>query len=240
MQVCCAGPLAVEGGGRSIEMGLWAAGGGRLDLARVSRRCTTVAVTTEGFRANRCRMTDANRHDGDALLAAARLGRREFTAFYRHFERPMLGFFMSATGRPELVADLTAETFARALESVEAFDSARGRADQWLFGIARNVLGESYRRGRVEAAARARLGLPKVILDDHAADAIERLSSEHEPAAVALGALPGEQRQAIEARVLDEREYPEIAQELRCSEALVRQRVSRGLRTLRTRLAGER
>jgi RNA polymerase sigma factor (sigma-70 family) len=57
---------------------------------------------------------------------------------------------------------------------------------------------------------------------------------------VALGALPDEQQHAIAARVVDEREYPEIARELQCSEALVRQRVSRGLRTLRTRLAGER
>lgn len=57
---------------------------------------------------------------------------------------------------------------------------------------------------------------------------------------MALETLPGEQRQAIEARVVHEREYLEIAQELRCSEALVRQRVSRGLRTLRSRLAGKR
>ncbi len=185
-------------------------------------------------------MTAANRHEEDALLAAARSGGREFTAFYRHFERPVLGFFMNGTGRPDLAADLTAETFARALESIASFDATRGRADQWLFGIARNVLAESYRRGRVEAAARQRLGLPRLILDDHAAETIARLSSDHRPATAALASLPHDQQQAIEARVLHDREYPEIAEELRCSEALARQRVSRGLRALRTRLAGER
>ncbi len=152
----------------------------------------------------------------------------------------MLGFFMRATGQPDLAADLAAETFARALETISAFDRARGRADQWLFGIARNVLAESYRHGRVEAAARARLGLPELILDDHAAETIARLSAGREPVSLALAGLPRSQQEAIEERVLRERDYPEIAGELRCSEAVVRKRVSRGLRALRTRLAGER
>jgi RNA polymerase sigma factor (sigma-70 family) len=185
-------------------------------------------------------MTDANREDDDELLAAARSGAGGFVAFYRRFERSMLGFFMRATGQPDLAADLTAETFARALESLSAFDRARGRADQWLFGIARNVLAESYRRGRVETAARARLGLPELVLDDHAAETIARLSAQHDGVSVALAGLPSAQQQAIEERVVRERDYPEIAGELRCSEALVRKRVSRGLQALRTRLAGER
>jgi RNA polymerase sigma factor (sigma-70 family) len=177
--------------------------------------------------------------DGQALLSAARTDAQAFAAFYRHFERPVLGFFMHASGRPELAADLTAETFARALESVAAYDPARGRADQWLFGIARNVLGSSYRAGRVESAARERLGLPRLILDDHASETIARLTASDEQVTVALAELPEEQQRAIHARVVHDREYAEIASELRCSEAVVRQRVSRGLRTLRARLAGE-
>jgi RNA polymerase sigma factor (sigma-70 family) len=161
-----------------------------------------------------------------------------FTPFYREFERPLLGFFMRATGRPEVAADLAAETFARALEAISSYDPARGRPDQWLFGIARNVLGASLRRGRVEAAARHRLGMPRLVLDDHALETIARLSSGDASATRALSGLPREQQDAIEARILDEREYAEIAGELRCSEAVVRQRVSRGLRALRTRLAG--
>lgn len=176
----------------------------------------------------------------EELLGAARFSAEAFVAFYRHFERSVLRFFMRTTGRPDLAADLAAETFARALESIGGYDPAKGRADQWLFGIARNVLGTSYRRSRVDAAARERLGLPRLILDDPTTETISRLSSGEDQATLALAELPQEQRHAIEARVLQERDYAEIAGELQCSEAVVRQRVSRGLHALRTRLAGER
>ncbi len=185
-------------------------------------------------------MSQTESRDEDALLRTACRDAQGFAAFYRHFERPILGFFMRATGRPDVAADLTAETFARALESIVSYDPARGRADQWLYGIARNVLGASYRRGRVDAAARERLGLPRLALDDHALETIARLSASRDAAALALAELPPEQRQAIEAHIVEERGYGEIAGELHCSEAVVRQRVSRGLRSLRTRLAGDR
>jgi RNA polymerase sigma-70 factor (ECF subfamily) len=51
--------------------------------------------------------------------------------------------------------------------------------------------------------------------------------------------LPADQREALRLRVLDEREYAEIATELRCSEAVVRQRVSRATRTLRAQVERE-
>jgi RNA polymerase sigma factor (sigma-70 family) len=178
--------------------------------------------------------------DEDALLVAARSGVAAFGLFYEHFEQPVLRFFMRSTRRADLAADLAAETFACALESVAEFDPERGRADQWLFGIARNVLGKSYRHGRVDAAARGRLGLPLMVIDDGLIDVIERLSAESGDATLALADLPPEQRAAVEARVVQERGYGEIADALDCSEAVVRQRVSRGLRTLRLRLGSER
>ena len=54
----------------------------------------------------------------------------------------------------------------------------------------------------------------------------------------ALESLPSPQREAVRARVIDDRPYGEIAAELACSESVVRQRVSRGVRTMRERLSG--
>jgi RNA polymerase sigma factor (sigma-70 family) len=56
------------------------------------------------------------------------------------------------------------------------------------------------------------------------------------PAVAALASLPREQRQAIEARIVEELDYPEIASALQCSEQVVRKRVSRGLAAMRARM----
>jgi RNA polymerase sigma-70 factor (ECF subfamily) len=45
--------------------------------------------------------------------------------------------------------------------------------------------------------------------------------------------LPAEQRQAVRARVLEERPFADIASELECSQAVIRQRVHRGLSRMR-------
>jgi RNA polymerase sigma-70 factor (ECF subfamily) len=66
-------------------------------------------------------------------------------------------------------------------------------------------------------------------------DRIHGLADGH-PALDALAALPEDQRVAVRGRVLSGQDYAELARRLECSESVVRQRVSRGLRTLKTRL----
>jgi RNA polymerase sigma-70 factor (ECF subfamily) len=51
-----------------------------------------------------------------------------------------------------------------------------------------------------------------------------------------VGQLPDAQRAALKARVIDERDYTEIAADLGCSDLVVRQRVSRALKALRSNL----
>jgi RNA polymerase sigma factor (sigma-70 family) len=157
-----------------------------------------------------------------------------FEDLYERNERAVLAYFMRRTGRAELAADLTAETFARALAGRERFDPAEGPERAWLFGIARHLLADSLRAGRVEDSVRRRLGMEPLTLDDEALARIDQLTSDE--ALAALEDLPEDQRAAIRAHVLDERDYDELAAELSCSKSVVRQRVSRGLRALRSRL----
>ena len=172
--------------------------------------------------------------DADAGLLTG--GAEEFGAFYLRHEADVLGFFLRRVGGADVAADLCAETFARALESRGSFDPGRGEARAWLFGIARHVLAESLEKGRVLDEARVRLRLEPLVIDD---DDVARLSLlADEPAVRALEELPSEYRAAVAGRVIEERDYEELAVSLRCSNSLVRQRVSRGLRTMRDRLEG--
>jgi len=72
-------------------------------------------------------------------------------------------------------------------------------------------------------------------LDDGDLARVDELASG--PGVLALvDELPSRQRAAITARIVQEREYAEIAEQLQCSEMVVRQHVSRGLAQLRGRL----
>lgn len=174
----------------------------------------------------------------DELLAERAPGRAgaAFAVFYERYEGAVLAYFRRRVGTPELAADLAAETFAQALVSRGRYrPGAENSAVAWLFGIAGHVLGRSARRGAVEDRARRRLGFTELVLDDAQLIEIDELSSER-AALAALRSLPVDQREAVRARILDEKPYAEVAEQLRCSEPAARKRVSRGLAALRNRL----
>ncbi|HTA33388.1 MAG TPA: RNA polymerase sigma factor [Solirubrobacteraceae bacterium] len=159
-------------------------------------------------------------------------GAQGFGLLYQRRYPLVRGYLRRRVGpRPDLVLDLVAETFARALERREQFDPQRGSAISWLLGIAHHVLVDAARRGRVADESRRRLGMERVLVEDAQLELIERTSESDLQRA--LAELPIEQRQAIEGRVLEEQPYAAIATQIGRSEQVVRKRVSRGLAALR-------
>ena len=155
----------------------------------------------------------------------------DFGAFYERHVDAVTAYAARRVGRADLTFDVVAETFARALEHRDDYDPERGAAVAWLLGIARNVVIDASRRGRVADAARRRLGMSAVTLDD---DQLARIEERGRiDLAEALSALSHEQREAVIQRVLAEEPYAAIAERVGCSEQVVRQRVSRGLAVLR-------
>lgn len=159
-----------------------------------------------------------------------------FAVFYRRFAEVLLAYFARRTSTPEVAADLTMEVFAAALVAAQTGtgalpDSAAG----WLFGIARHKLADSYRRGEADDSVRRELGMQPTVLDDEDLRRVNELTDEGRVLEL-LDALPRAQRDAVRAFVIEDRSHASIASELACSEAVVRKRVSRGLKSLRHNL----
>jgi RNA polymerase sigma-70 factor (ECF subfamily) len=166
------------------------------------------------------------------LLRAARDDAGAFRVLYERYAARIHRFHLSRTRVAE-AAHLTAETFARAWLGRGRFrDEAGGSAAPWLFGIARFVLLESVRKGRLEQGACERLGMletlerPEMEPDPHWADELD----------AALNELPEDQRDALQLRVVDDLDYSAVAEALGTTAGAARVRVHRALSALRGRL----
>ena len=162
----------------------------------------------------------------------------EIEELYRAHARRLAGYLMRATRDAEAAADLTAETFAAALMARERYRPELGAPTTWLYGIAAHKLGDWRRRGHAEDRARRRLQLERPPLSEADVAEFTRLADEVTVIEL-LDALPEDQRSAVRARLLGERDYNEIAMAEGVSEAAIRQRVSRGLAGLRGRIGGQ-
>src|SRR5947208_13405347 len=159
-----------------------------------------------------------------------------FGRFYGRHVRTLLAFFGRRTGDPEAAADLTAETFASALASRRRFRPGRTPAVAWLFGIARHRLADYHRRGRADDRIRRSLEIERRPLATEDVRLIRALSDDR--ATVLLESLAPDQRSAVAGHVIEERGYGELAAELQVPEVTVRQRVSRGLASMRRGVGG--
>ncbi len=170
------------------------------------------------------------------LLRASGSDPDAFRELYDRYSERLCRYFARRTGSGDSALELTAETFSRVWVMRERFEDQRdGSLAPWLFGIARNVLLMSVRRGEVERRTAARLGV------------LERLDIEApgatpepgwaEGADELLDTLPLSQRDALRLRIIDELDYDEVAEALGTSRSAARVRVHRGLAALRRRLS---
>jgi RNA polymerase sigma factor (sigma-70 family) len=152
---------------------------------------------------------------------------------YDEHAEALLAYLLRRTGSAEHAAELLAEVFACVLASRRR-PGVGGSARAWLFGIANHKVADFFRRGYVEDRARRRVGMaPVAFTDEELERAEELIDLARGPSLLALvDDLPVDQRDAVLARVVEERSYPAIAADLGCSQQAARQRVSRGLSRL--------
>jgi len=147
----------------------------------------------------------------------------------------LLSYLARRTTQPELAADLLAETFASALVAVcDGYRALPETPVAWLFTVARNLVIDSARHRRVEDRARRRLGLEPLVIDDDDVQRIVEIAHARDAVRALAGVIPAAEWETFRAHVLEDRSYAELAARLRCSQAVVRKRLSRTKARLRT------
>jgi RNA polymerase sigma factor (sigma-70 family) len=157
-----------------------------------------------------------------------------FEAMYRHEVRVISAFFARRTTDPQTVADLTSETFARALGSLHTYD-ARGSERAWLFAIARIV----YARHQAEIIngreVVLRLARRVALQEPDLADLIDRIDAQAQGRELLCiaAALPELERAAIELVDIAGMSSADAARSLGISPGAMRVRLFRARSHLR-------
>ena len=167
----------------------------------------------------------------------------DISRLYAEHARALLRFLTRRTYDAEVAVDLLAETFAVAVAERSRFRGAGDAAAiAWIFGIARNLLNHWYRQAAVERSALRRLRLEPPDCGEAEYRRIEELAGLDElrrQVAARLGELSDQDQSALRLRIVQEREYADVAEELLVSEDTARARVSRALKRLASRMKSE-
>jgi RNA polymerase sigma-70 factor (ECF subfamily) len=142
-------------------------------------------------------------------------------------------FLVYLTGDRNVAEDLTAETFARALERWRKFDPRRGSARTWLCQLARSTALDHFRseERRRRREGRYALGGP----DSEDATFGEGLSPQLE---AALARLSAAEREVLALRVILDLDGEAAARVLGISQSACATRLSRALQKLEQEVTG--
>lgn len=174
--------------------------------------------------------TAAELEEERAQIEAAQRDRAAFTPLYERYVDQIYAYVLSLTRNKEEAEDVTAATFAKAIEELPRFEWRGVPYSAWLYRVATNLVARERRRpGWVELDPYR----PADVEDP--ADVAERLDRDHEVRR-AVAALPGDQRQVVMLRFGGEMTCREIGDVMGRSEGAVKLLTFRALTAMRRRL----
>jgi RNA polymerase sigma-70 factor (ECF subfamily) len=159
----------------------------------------------------------------------------EFEVLYRAQVGAVSAFFARRSRNPQLVADLTADTFVEAMGSYLAHGPAEGSERPWLFAIARHVYAKHCERASRREYAATRERGHRVLAEDEIEQLTERIDMQRSARELlgTLASLPAIEREAIELVDLAGFTPKEAAAALRVSPGALRVRLFRARARLR-------
>jgi RNA polymerase sigma-70 factor, ECF subfamily len=163
-----------------------------------------------------------------AANSAAGSGGLDFEALYRAARDDVFAYVATLLRDRGAAEDVTALAFERAFRRRRSFDSGRGSARAWLFGIARNAALDELRRRSRSAPLTAE---PAAATEDELDSALRRAAVR-----AALAELPARDRELIALKFHAGLDNGEIAAVLDLSPSNTGTRLHRALAKLREAL----
>jgi len=159
----------------------------------------------------------------------------EFERLYRANVEAVMAYFARRSRDPQVVADLTADTFVAVITSFGAFDPRRGTARAWMFGIARRVYASYYEAHSLQQHKLQRLAGRRDLEPDQVEELLDRIDAERAGRDLirGLAMLPERDRAVIELVDIAGLRPKEAAAALGLTSGAVRMRLLRTRARLR-------
>ena len=175
-------------------------------------------------------MTDGEIKDENAIVEQAKRDPQAFGRLYDKYFEGIFGFVFRRTDDENLAADLTSQTFLKALQNLKRYEFRGLPFSAWLFRIAANEVNKHYtrkKRTRVFALEEERI-IEILEQNEH------RFSQEQIELLVRiLNDLPTETIEIIEMRFFEGKNFREIAYILNIGESGAKMRLYRALDKIR-------
>lgn len=164
-----------------------------------------------------------------AIQAVQQGNREAFGVLYDLYVRPIYRFISIKTQHRSTAEDLVSQTFLKALERINTFDSTKGTFAAWLYKIARNTVIDYYRTERSVTSIDDAWDIPEVSTVEHDTDIALAMNDVRSY----LSQLSSSEREILLMRVWGEASYSEIAAALGKSEASCKMMYTRTIKKLR-------
>jgi RNA polymerase sigma-70 factor, ECF subfamily len=175
-------------------------------------------------------MLESPSHSDDDLLRLIAKGHEAaFVAFYRKHQGSVYRFALHMSGKTEIAEEVTQEVFLTVMGVAKRYDSKRGSAVSYLYGITRNFVLRCLERERPYVAALEDVENEQagVLADER--DLLGELARNEriESLRNAVLALPPAYREVVVLCDLNEMDYAQAAGALGCAIGTIRSRLHR-------------
>lgn len=156
-----------------------------------------------------------------------------FEVLYDRYSRAVMGFVYKIMQSDELAAEIVQETFIRIWDRCDKYETGKGKFSSWMFGIARNLAIDKYRKLKIRPEAAQNesevLQMELTPSDNPAMDDRVEGNIQREKVQTILQELPDDQREIIELAYFKGLTRREIAKDTGIALGTVNSRARRAL-----------